>query len=44
MVDNRGEISVLDNAIRGTLECVGNEPPPTSAGNTAEEFDGQCEA
>jgi hypothetical protein len=44
VLGNRGEIAVLDNVIDGSLECFGNQPPPASAGNAAEDYEGQCQA
>lgn len=34
--------TVTHNTITHTLECSGNTPPPVSAGNTADNFVGQC--
>jgi hypothetical protein len=33
---------ILENTIAHTLECNNNTPPPFSAGNTADNFVGQC--
>jgi hypothetical protein len=42
--NNSGEPSsnLGRNAINGNLQCQGNTPPPTGAGNTAKQKQGQC--
>jgi len=43
--DNRGAaITITANRIAKELACRDNEPPPVSAGNTAERYEGQCRA
>jgi len=39
---NTGNSSIVDNTISGNLRCRDNMPPPTSMGNTAKDFKGQC--
>jgi hypothetical protein len=41
---NTGLITVLANTIEHTLECNDNVPPPVSAGNSADNYVGQCQA
>jgi hypothetical protein len=40
---NTAIITILLNTIQKTLECNDNTPPPVSAGNTANNFVGQCQ-
>jgi hypothetical protein len=42
--NNTGTSSIVSNAIAGYLACQNNAPAPTSSGNTAESFRGQCAA
>jgi hypothetical protein len=42
--NNTGPSSIISNTIAGTLKCQNNAPAPTSSGNTAESFQGQCAA
>jgi hypothetical protein len=39
---NTGASTLTANTITDTLACLGNDPPPTGAGNTAESATGQC--
>lgn len=39
-----GAHTVLQNQIDHALICLNNNPPPVSAGNTAEKYEGQCQA
>jgi hypothetical protein len=39
---NRGETEVTGNVIRENLQCFDNVPPPASAGNVAQQRQGQC--
>ena len=39
---NTGPIEVTRNVIRQSLQCFENIPDPTSAGNTAQKYEGQC--
>jgi hypothetical protein len=42
--NNSGDPSsdISSNTIKGNLQCQGNTPPPTGAGNTAKHKQGQC--
>jgi len=39
---NTGDGSIVDNTISGNLRCRANVPAPSSIGNTAKDFKGQC--
>ena len=39
---NTGDGSIVDNTISGNLRCRDNVPAPSSIGNTAKDFKGQC--
>ncbi|HVS06434.1 MAG TPA: hypothetical protein VHK65_09760 [Candidatus Dormibacteraeota bacterium] len=39
-----GAHTVLNNQIDHALICLDNNPPPVSAGNTAQKYEGQCQA
>jgi hypothetical protein len=41
--DNTGGVSIINNSIRGDLQCRGNFPPPTGYGNTVSgNLENQC--
>jgi hypothetical protein len=42
--ENRGQSELLRNDVDGDLQCFENQPPPTSAGNTFDQAQGQCDA
>jgi hypothetical protein len=39
---NTGDGSIVENTISGNLRCRDNVPAPSSMGNTAKDFKGQC--
>jgi uncharacterized repeat protein (TIGR03803 family) len=39
---NTGLVQIFNNSIRSNLQCSGNNPAPTGAGNTARNKQGQC--
>lgn len=43
-LSNTGAEAITDNNIDGILNCQNNTPAPVSAGNTARQFNGQCQA
>ncbi len=42
LFDNRGGATLNDNVMSGNLQCTGNLPAPTGAGNQASSKEGQC--
>lgn len=40
---NTGGVEIRDNDISGSLSCRGNNPPAQSSGNSASNFDGECQ-
>ena len=42
-IANAGDETISQNRISGTLTCRDNNPAPTSSGNSAEKFVGQCQ-
>ncbi len=42
LFQNSGGARLVDNAIKGNLQCKENSPPPTGSGNTAASKEDQC--